>query len=121
MTAAAATGQPAKSKRLAAAPAPAEVPDDTIEPDKPAEVNLNDAVVTLEWNGQVVGTVPKRRGRWPSKAGRLFEEDKYVGALKSLLGEEAYTRLEEEICPVIDDLNAFADHAGTVINRECVP
>lgn len=83
--------------------------------------NLNDAVVEIEWHGEVVGTVPKRRGRWPSKAGRLFEEDRYVSALRALLGEDTYTRIENEICPTIDDLNEFANHAGAVIARECVP
>lgn len=106
---------------LAAAPPPAEEPELTEAQQAEKERReLDAATITLEWNGQVVGTIPKRRGRWPSKAGRLFEEDKYVGALQSLLGEEAYLRLED-LCPVIDDLNEFANHAGDVIQRECVP
>ena len=101
-------------------PALAPAPDPAAE-DAAEVVNPNDAVVELRWNDELVGTVPKRRGRWPSKAGRLFEEERHVLALKSLLGDEAYTRLEEEICPFVDDLEEFANHAGKVIQAECVP
>jgi hypothetical protein len=106
----------AAAAKRATEPAPV-----ALAPDPPEAEDLNAAVITLEWNGQTVGTIPKRRGRWPSKAGRLFEEEKYVGALQCLLGGEAYAKLEDEICPFIDDLDEFANHAGTIIQRECIP
>uniref|UniRef100_A0AAU8GMR7 Tail assembly chaperone n=1 Tax=Mycobacterium phage JustASigh TaxID=3158894 RepID=A0AAU8GMR7_9CAUD len=89
-------------------------------PDSDDEVpeDLNAAVVTLEWKDQTF-TLPKRRGRWPTRAAREFARENYLEAIIALIGEEAYQRLEE-LCPVVDDMNEFADYAGATINRECI-
>ncbi|ORA24949.1 hypothetical protein BST13_33495 [Mycobacterium aquaticum] len=79
---------------------------------------LNKAVVTLEWKGQTF-TLPKRRGRWPTKAAREFARGNHLEGIAVILGDEAYARLEE-LCPVVDDLNEFADYAGEKIQSECV-
>lgn len=81
--------------------------------------NLNDAVVTLEWGGET-WTIPKRRGRWSTRAAREFGRDNYVEAIVALVGEEGWQRVEA-VCPYVDDLNAFADYAGARINAECIP
>lgn len=86
--------------------------------DDEAPEDLNAAVVTLEWKGQTF-TLPKRRGRWPTRAAREFARENYLEAIIALIGEEAYGRLEE-LCPVVDDMNEFADYAGATINRECI-
>lgn len=86
--------------------------------DDEAPEDLNAAVVTLEWKGQTF-TLPKRRGRWPTRAAREFARENYLEAIIALIGEEAYQRLEE-LCPVVDDMNEFADYAGATINRECI-
>jgi hypothetical protein len=101
------------STALKAAP---ETDDDTDIDEAP---DLNKAVVTLEWRGQTF-TLPKRRGRWPTRAAREFGRDNYVEAIVALIGEEAWARLEE-VCPVVDDVNEFADYAGDKIKRECIP
>lgn len=80
---------------------------------------LDAATVELKWLGETF-TVPKRQGRWPVRAARAFEEGEYVKALVAFFGEEGWNRLES-ICPVVDDLNEFADYAGKVIQRECIP
>ena len=80
--------------------------------------DLNAAVVTLEWKDQTF-TLPKRRGRWPTRAAREFARENYLEAIIALIGDEAYQRLEE-LCPVVDDMNEFADYAGATINRECI-
>ncbi|QEA10783.1 tail assembly chaperone [Mycobacterium phage Weirdo19] len=80
---------------------------------------LNRAVVTLEWKGQTF-TLPKRRGRWPTRAAREFGRENHLGAIVALLGEEAWARLEE-LCPVVDDINEFANYAGEKIAAECIP
>lgn len=89
-------------------------------PDSDDEVpeDLNAAVVTLEWKDQTF-TLPKRRGRWPTRAAREFARENYLEAIIALIGEEAYQRLEE-LCPLVDDMNEFADYAGATINRECI-
>ncbi|OCB46710.1 hypothetical protein A5721_10995 [Mycobacterium vulneris] len=86
--------------------------------DDEAPEDLNAAVVTLEWKDQTF-TLPKRRGRWPTRAAREFARENYLEAIIALIGEEAYQRLEE-LCPVVDDMNEFADYAGATINRECI-
>lgn len=88
------------------------------DPDDEAPEDLNAAVVTLEWKDQTF-TLPKRRGRWPTRAAREFARENYLEAIIALIGEEAYQRLEE-LCPVVDDMNEFADYAGATINRECI-
>ncbi|MFN6543566.1 hypothetical protein [Mycolicibacterium nivoides] len=97
-------------------------PNTTVKavPDSDDEVpeDLNAAVVTLEWKDQTF-TLPKRRGRWPTRAAREFARENYLEAIIALIGEEAYQRLEE-LCPVVDDMNEFADYAGATINRECI-
>lgn len=85
--------------------------------DETAE-DLNAATITLEWKDQTF-TLPKRRGRWPTRAAREFARENYLEAIIALIGEEAYQRLEE-LCPVVDDMNEFADYAGATINRECI-
>ena len=80
---------------------------------------LNKAVVTLEWKGQTF-TLPKRRGRWPTRAVREFGRDRHLEGIAVLIGEEAYAQLEA-LCPLADDMNEFADYAGGMIKRECVP
>ena len=80
---------------------------------------LNKAVVELAWKGQTF-TIPKRRGRWPTRAAREFNRENYVEAIVALLGEEQWARLEE-LCPLVDDINEFAEYAGPKINAECVP
>ena len=92
--------------------------DDTDTDEAPVE-DLNAAVVTLEWRGETF-TLPKRRGRWPTRAAREFGRDNYVEAIVALIGEEGWARLEK-VCPVVDDVNAFADYAGEKIKTECVP
>lgn len=64
-------------------------------PDSDDEVpeDLNAAVVTLEWKDQTF-TLPKRRGRWPTRAAREFARENYLEAIIALIGEEAYQRLE---------------------------
>ncbi|KLI05788.1 hypothetical protein [Mycolicibacterium senegalense] len=87
--------------------------------DDEAPEDLNAAVVTLEWKDQTF-TLPKRRGRWPTRAAREFARENYLEAIIALIGDEAYQRLEE-LCPVVDDMNDFADYAGATIQRECIP
>ncbi len=86
--------------------------DETIE-------DLNAATITLEWKDQTF-TLPKRRGRWPTRAAREFARENYLEAIIALIGEDAYQRLEE-LCPVVDDMNEFADYAGAKIQSDCIP
>jgi hypothetical protein len=92
---------------------------DDVSDEVAAELNPNLAVVTLEWKGETF-TLPKRRGRWPVKAAREFGRENYVEAIVALLGEQAWARIET-VCPVVDDINDFADYVGTTIQRECIP
>lgn len=100
----------------------AEVPAPTgQEDDEAAERrNLNEAMVELEWNGKVVGRLPKRRGRWTTDAAEFFEDEKFLSAIRELIGAQAWAEVKA-MCPLVDDLEEFADYAGKVIQRECVP
>lgn len=101
-------------------PAPA---DDDQEPevDEVEEKRrLNEAMVELEWAGQVVGKLPKRRGRWTIDAAEYFEDEKFLSAIRELIGPDGWAKVKE-LCPLVDDLEEFADYAGEVIKRECVP
>lgn len=95
-------------------------PDPSVDADRGEEpVNLNAAVVTLEWGGKTF-TIPKRRGRWPTKSAREFARGNDLEAIVVLLGEDAYAELEQ-LCPFVDDLDEFANYAGEKIKRECIP
>jgi hypothetical protein len=100
---------------------------DTREIGEPEVADLNAAVVTLEYTTKEKGktvtktaTLPKRRGRWSTEAAEALEDDKFVRALRYLVGELDWEAIKAAH-PLVDDLNVFADYAGEKINAECVP
>lgn len=93
-----------------------EVPDDEQTPEP---VDLNKATVDLEWKG-LKFTIPKRRGRWPVRAYREFNRSRNIEGLVALIGEDGWARLEL-VCPTSDDFEEFSDHAGDVIQANCIP
>lgn len=112
-------GAAAKSTaRLAEVPAPADGEQEVDEVEE--RRRLNEATVELEWAGKVVGKLPKRRGRWTTDAAEYFEDEKYLSAIRELIGPEAWAEVKT-LCPLVDDLEKFADYAGEVIREECVP
>ncbi len=89
------------------------------DPEADERAALNAEVITLEWKGHEF-TLPKRRGRWPTRAAREFGRDNHLEAIVILLGDEAWEQLLE-LCPVVDDINEFATYAGNKIAAEVVP
>lgn len=90
------------------------------EVDEVERRRLNDAMIELEWAGKVVGKLPKRRGRWTTDAAEFFEDEKFLSAIRELIGPDSWAKVKE-LCPLVDDLEEFADYAGDVIRQECVP
>lgn len=115
------TGAAAKQTALAEVPPPPDDDQDLDEAKAEQERQaLNEAMVELEWNGKVVGRLPKRRGRWTTDAAEFFEDEKFLSAIRELIGAQAWAEVKA-MCPLVDDLEEFADYAGKVIQRECVP